>query len=230
MQKETIILSVGGSLIVPDTIDVDFLSHFKKFILTNVDFGRRFVIITGGGKTARHYQRAAKAVSPSLTSHDVDWIGIHSTRLNGELMKAVFDGDVHPRVIANPHEPIDFKENVLIAAGYEPGCSTDYDAVLLAKALGIKTMVNLSNIDFVYTKDPKTNPDARKIESTTWKEFRKIIPDHWDPGLNSPFDPIAARECDALGMEVVVMNGKKLDQLQNFLDKKPFEGTVIRNS
>jgi uridylate kinase len=87
--------------------------------------------------------------------------------------------------------------------------------------------VNLSNIDYVYTADPRTDPSATKIETISWSEFRKLIPSEWDPGLSSPFDPVAAREAEALGLEVAVINGMDLEAFGNYIDGKSFVGTVI---
>ena len=228
MQKthERVVVSVGGSLIVPDQIDIDFLTRFKALILEKVQRGLSFSIITGGGKTARRYQDAAQAVT-SLSSQDLDWLGIHSTRLNGQLLRNIFVGYAHAQVIKNPTIDIDAEEPVIIAAGWQPGCSTDYDAVLIAKNVGATRLVNLSNIDYVYDADPHKNPNAKKIEKISWAEFRKLIPDHWDPGLSSPFDPVAAKEAETLGLEVAIINGAKLDEFSNYLDGKPFVGTVI---
>lgn len=224
--KERIVVSVGGSLIVPDQIDTDFLSRFKALILEKVQRGFTFTIITGGGKTARRYQDAANAVTP-LSPQDLDWIGIHSTRLNGQLLRNIFVGYAHPQVVKNPTIDVESEEPITIAAGWQPGFSTDYDAVLIAKNLGARRLVNLSNIDYVYTADPKKDPNAKKIEKIGWAEFRKLIPDHWDPGLSSPFDPIAAKEAETLGLEVAIINGAKLGEFSNYLDGKPFVGTVI---
>ncbi|MBI5126238.1 MAG: UMP kinase [Candidatus Taylorbacteria bacterium] len=227
--QKLIVLSVGGSLIVPDTIDTEFLTKFKALIEKHIALGTRFVIICGGGRTARNYQKAAQDVT-SLHKDDVDWIGIHSTRLNAHLLRAIFYAHAHPRIIKNPHEDIYFKENILIAAGWRPGFSTDFDAVLIAQHLGATKLVNLSNIDYVYTKDPKKFPDAEKITEISWEKFRKLIPSEWDPGLSSPFDPVAARECEKIGLEVAVMNGKNLEELENYLGSKPFIGTRIANN
>lgn len=224
--EKTIIISVGGSMVVPNEIDTTFLSQFKSLILDYVGRGFRFVLIIGGGKTARRYQQAGNLVTP-LSKDDMDWLGIHTTRLNAHLLRSVFVHQAHPKLVTNPHEDIDWKESILIGAGWRPGCSTDYDAVLIAKNLSITKLINLSNIDYVYTADPRTNPDAQKIEQIGWKEFRTLIPEEWDPGLSSPFDPIAARECEKVGMEVVIMNGNNLDNLRNYLDEKPFAGTKI---
>jgi uridylate kinase len=225
-ERERIVVSVGGSLIVPDAIDTDFLTRFKALILEKVQRGFTFSIITGGGKLSRRYQEAASAVT-KLSQFDLDWLGIHSTRLNAQLFRDIFVGYAHPQVIKNPTIDIEADEPIVIAAGWQPGCSTDYDAVLIAKNLGATRLVNLSNIDYVYDSDPRKNPNAKKIEKTSWAEFRKLIPETWDPGLSSPFDPIAAKEAEAIGLEVAIINGAKLEEFSNYLDDKPFVGTII---
>lgn len=225
-ERERIVVSVGGSLIVPDSIDTEFLARFKTLIIDKVQRGFSFSIITGGGKTARRYQQAAQEVTP-LSAQDLDWIGIHSTRLNGQLLRNIFVGYAHPQVIKNPTIDIESEEPIIIAAGWQPGFSTDYCAVMIAKNLGARRLVNLSNIDYVYDRDPRAHPDAQKIEKTSWAAFRRLLPEKWDPGLSSPFDPVAAKEAEALGLEVAVINGTKLEEFSNYLDDKPFVGTVI---
>lgn len=224
--QERIIVSVGGSLIVPDQIDTDFLSSLKALVLEKIEIGLSFVIIAGGGKVCRRYQEAANSITP-LSQEDLDWLGIHVTRLNGQLLRNIFAEYAHPQVVRDPTMPIDTDKPILIAAGWQPGCSTDYDAVLMAKNLGAKRLVNLSNIDYAYTADPKVDPGAKKIENISWTEFRKLIPEEWDPGLSVPFDPIAAKEAEVLGLEVAIINGAKLDEFSNYLEGKPFVGTVI---
>ena len=225
-ERERIVVSVGGSLIGPDAIDTDFLTRFKALVLEKVQRGFTFSIITGGGKIARHYQDTANAVTP-LSRQDLDWIGIHATRLNAQLLRNVFAGYAHPQVIKNPTIDIEADEPIIIAAGWQPGCSTDYDAVLIAKNIGATRLVNLSNIDCVYTADPRKDKNAKKIERASWAEFRKVIPEEWNPGLSSPFDPIAAKEAESIGLEVAIINGAKLEEFSNYLDGKPFIGTII---
>src|SRR3989344_9407654 len=104
--KERIVVSVGGSLIVPDQINTDFLTRFKALILDKVAKGFTFSIIAGGGKTARRYQDAANAVIP-LSSQDTDWIGIHATPLNAQLLPHIFAGYATQHVVKNPTKDID---------------------------------------------------------------------------------------------------------------------------
>lgn len=229
--QETIVMSVGGSLIVPDHIDTMFLKELKSFIShqTSVQ-GRRFIIITGGGKTARRYADAAKEVS-DLDNEDLDWLGIHATRLNGHLLRTVFKDIAHPVMVTNPDDILDIPKNaqLIVASGYRPGASTDLRAIQIAERVGAQKVINLSNTDYVYTADPKIDPAAIRIEDISWEEFRKLIPATWDPGLSSPFDPIAAREAQTKHIEVACINGRNMEALGNYLDNKEFAGTLIHN-
>lgn len=232
MKKEVskpIVISVGGSLIVPEKVDVDFLKNFKKLIDSEIKKGKRFIIICGGGKTARNYQQAGGLVT-KLRKDEVDWLGIHSTRLNAQLLKTVLLPHTEEFIVNHPiDDKITFNKPILVAAGWKPGRSTDYIAVLLAKRFKAEKLLNLSNIDYVYNKDPRKYPDARQVEKITWKEFRKIIPKKWDPGLSSPFDPIASKEAERLGIEVAVVNGSNVTAIKDAINNKEFKGTLISN-
>jgi uridylate kinase len=228
--KERIIISLGGSLIVPDGIDWRFLKGFKALIETEIGLGYSFILVTGGGRTCRSYIEAASNVT-FVSDEDKDWLGIHTTRLNAQLIRTIFHDHAHPRINTNPHDLEDFyiaKEPILVAAGWRPGHSTDYDAVLLGKYLDAKRIINLSNIEYVYDKDPKEFPDAEKIEEMDWKKFRALVGEEWSPGMNAPFDPIAARLAEQEKMEVAILSGKDLANVKAYLDGEAFKGTVIR--
>lgn len=224
--EETIIISLGGSLIVPEEIDINFLKDFKALVLSHVIQGKKFVIITGGGKTCRKYQNAAKELA-SPTDEDLDWIGIASLKLNAELLRVVFGEYVHGRVVSNLSTNFGLEKPVVIGSDYEPGHSTDWDAVLAAKNVGAKKIINLSNIDYVYDSDPRINPKAKKFEKISWLDYRKLIPKEWNPGLSTPFDPIASKMAEEAGISVMIMNGKPIDNLAKCLNGEKFLGTVI---
>jgi uridylate kinase len=228
-ENETVVMSVGGSLIVPDGIDTVFLTNFKNFVERQIAFhGRRFIIIAGGGKTARRYQDAAATVT-ELDPEDLDWMGIHATRLNGHLLRTIFRDIAHPVMVTNPDEINDIHNGapLIIASGYRPGASTDLRAVQIAINCGATKVINLSNIDYVYSDDPRTNPHAQKLEQTTWEDFMKLIPTEWNPGLSSPFDPVAARAAHTNNLEVAVINGGKISEVEQYLAGTSFMGTRI---
>jgi len=168
-----------------------------------------------------------------LTCDDKDWLGVHTTRLNAHLIKTIFREYAHPRINKNPRTKENLKkhfkkgESIMVAAGWRPGWSTDYVAAILAERLKAKTVINLSNIDYAYTSDPKKNKNAEKIIETGWPEFRKIVGNKWNPGLNAPFDPVASELAETLGLKVIITNGKDINNLNKILNNKKFKGTTI---
>lgn len=228
-KREYIVVSVGGSLLVPEGIDIEFLKNFRTLVLDKTQGGSSFYVIAGGGRLARNYQEAAHDIrgEDGLDREEADWMGIHATRLNAQLLRTVFLEEAQARIVKNPTSRVRPKDNIIVGAGWKPGWSTDYCAVMAAKTLGAKKLVNLSNIDYVYTADPRKNPGAEKIENIGWADFRKLIPSEWDPGLSSPFDPVAAKEAESLGLEVAIINGANLASFSDYIDGNPFKGTVI---
>jgi len=227
MHKNTYIISLGGSLIVPKKgIDYNFLNYFHNFILKRIKEGNKFFIITGGGRTARNYIEAASKVV-KVEDEDSDWLGIHSTRLNGHLIRTIFRNLAYPKIIKNPKLKISINKSIIVAGGWRPGRSTDYMATLLAQKYKIKTIINLSNIDYVYDSDPKINKNAKKYEKISWLNFRKIVGNKWDPGLSAPFDPVASKKCEKLGLEVVILNGNDFNNLEKYFKGRKFKGTII---
>lgn len=229
--RKRIIISVGGSLIIPgESVNTEFLKQLNEFVRAELakDPKRQFFLVAGGGATARKYIEAGReVVGHELTPDDLDWLGVHSTTLNAHLIRTIFRDIAHPKlirhydIIRKAHEP------VVVAAGWKPGWSTDYCATLLCEDYGVKTVVNLSNVEQVYDKDPRKFPDAKALKKLAWGEMRKIVGDKWTPGLNAPFDPIAAQKAEELGVKVVVMSGNNFDNIQKFFDGKSFLGTTI---
>lgn len=219
---DTTIISLGGSIVAPEEIDTDFLRKFKEFVM---GIEGRVALIVGGGKICRNYQQAGKELG--LSDEDLDWVGIHTTRMNAELVRMLFGEDAYESVVVDPSVGAETDKKVIVGAGWKPGWSTDYCSVTLAETLGGKTVLNLSNIKQAYTKDPNKYPDAEPIDTISWGEFRKIVGDEWVPGLNMPFDPIAAKKAQELGLRVAVLEGRDLENISAFLSGKDFVGTLI---
>jgi uridylate kinase len=228
---QKIVMSIGGSLIVPEKgIDTQFLINLNKFIRSELakNKNRQFFLVAGGGQMARRYRDAGEDVlKHRLTIEDLDWLGIHATRLNAQLLRTIFRDIAHPYLIKHYEIIRKVTERVVIAAGWKPGWSTDYDSVLLCEDYGIKEVINLCNVEKVYDKDPKKDPSAKAIDRASWKEFRKIVGDKWTPGMHAPFDPIAARKAQSLGVRVAVLSGYDFNNIKNYFNGKKFVGTVI---
>lgn len=223
------VISLGGSIVAPDAVDTDFVRRFietvRRFLAGGKD--RKLILVVGGGAPARRYQRAYRELSDDPDGDEQDWIGIYATHLNGRLLRAVFADECSDDLVTDPHADIPFTGRVLVAAGWKPGFSTDYDSVLLAERFGGRKVINLSNIKKVYTADPKTNPDAEPVDSMSWDDFRALVGDEWAPGSNLPFDPVAAKKSQEIGLTVVVAEGGNLANTEAILLGADFEGTVI---
>ena len=224
-KAKTVILSLGGSLIVPEEIDTEFLKKFRALILEFIQKGNRTAIICGGGKTCRNYYAAAEQVA-KIKETDFDWIGIASTRLNAELVRSIFGTVAHDKVIDNYDKPVKIKKSIVIGCGHRPGHSTDFDAVLMANSLKAKEIVNLSNIDYVYDKDPRKFPNAKPFKELKWNDLLKLTK-AWKTGMHTPFDPEAAKLAKKSKLKVFIVNGNNLGNVRNVLEGKQYIGTRI---
>jgi len=226
-------LSVGGSILSPDSPDTSLIAEFTNLIGSFLDDfpSDRIICVVGGGGPARVYQEAGRKVLAAQNlqaqSADLDWIGVMATRLNAELLRVSLGALCTDPVVTDPSVKPVFTGRVLVGAGWKPGFSTDFDAVLLAGHFGSDRVVNLSNIERVYSDDPRKNPAAKPFDTISWEEFSKLVGDSWNPGANLPFDPIATRKARENGLVVVAASGRNLPNLDAILRGGKFTGTVI---
>jgi uridylate kinase len=223
------VISLGGSIIAPDDVDERFLKDFVALVrrLLEEDPERRFIFVAGGGGPARAYQKAYRNISGGGRDEEADWIGVMATRLNAQLIRAVMGEWCSQEVVTNPTRAEPLTGRVLVAAGWKPGFSSDNDAVLLAERFHADRVINLSNIEQVYTDDPRKNPDAVPVDRISWADFQAMVGDEWAPGKNVPFDPVASRLAAKIGIQVICASGRNLDNLRKLLRGEPFLGTII---
>ncbi|MCF7907225.1 UMP kinase [Patescibacteria group bacterium] len=226
--KKTLVFSLGGSLIIPqEEINVDFLKKIRELIIDLLKQDYRLVLITGGGGVNRKYNQAAQSIA-KIKDLDLDWLGIAATKLNAEFVRCLFGDLAYPQVLIDPHTKVDNKYNLIVASGWKPGCSSDKDAVLWADNLGASRVFNLSDIDYVYDQDPDKFPDAKPLSELSWGNFLKIVGREWSPRKSAPFGPPASLLAQKLGLEVVILNGRDVENLKKCLASQKFKGTIIK--
>jgi len=220
--EEIIVMSVGGSIIVPDKVHHKFLKELKEIVATDK---RKFVIVTGGGKTARDYIEALReeGIKSYLKQNRV---GIEATRLNAVLLAEFFEKynlDV-PKSIAEVKNLLKHHK-VVITGGFRPGSTSDGTAASIAEAVGSKLFINMTNVPGLYTKDPK-KPGARLIPSITYEKFNRFFKNFEEkPGQHFVLDKQAARIVQKNKIIVVILKGNK--NLRMCLQHRRFVGTVI---
>ncbi len=223
------VISLGGSIIAPDKVDTAFLRQLNEALRTYLieDRSRKIILVCGGGSPARVYQQAMREIREDVDSEELDWLGIRATHINGQLIKAMLSEFCTDNLIIDPTGHINFRGQVLVAAGWKPGFSTDNDAVILAERFEGRLIINLSNIAKVYTDDPKKNPDAKPLDSISWADYRAMVGNQWTPGKSTPFDPIASKRAEKMHMKVVCADGRNIRNTMDILYGRPFLGTVI---
>ncbi len=224
-----IVLSLGGSLIVPEKIDPAWIEDFKKTLERNYkDY--RFIIVCGGGFIAREYISILSFEHKSAKEQSL--AGIMATRMNARLMMQFFGKE------ANHELPFSLKQvknmtskNKVVFCGalrYAPNQTSDSTAAKIAKYL--KTdFVNLTNIDGLYTDNPKTNKKAKFIPEISWKEFEKRAKEiKYKPGQHFVLDQRAAEIIRKNKIKTYIL-GKNNHNIDNFLKNKNFRGTSIKS-
>jgi len=221
------VIALGGSVVRPNRINSRFVRRFRSFLLPFLAKGFRFVIVIGGGSLAREYQRAAKEIV-HVPNEDLDWIGIHATRLNAHLLRTIFRKEAHPVVLDNPEKSLRVGQYRLIfASGWRPGWSTDYIAARLAKRFRARMFVIAGKPAYVYDRDHALYKNAKPIQLLSWRNYRKICGGSWKPGLHAPVDPVAARYAQSRKLCAVVVRGTDLANLRRVFEGKSFRGTVV---
>ncbi|UER67735.1 UMP kinase [Borrelia sp. BU AG58] len=224
------IISLGGGVINPDKINIEYIKNLRNLIFKWIkeDNRRKIILITGGGKTAREYQDSYKKINPEFENDDLDEIGILATKLNAIFISKSMKPVCIDAIVSDPSKDFHFKGNILVASGWKPGFSTDYIAVKFAEKFKSNEIINLTNINQIHDKDPKKFKDAKGLSKITWGELQDIVGNDWEPGSNLPFDPIATKLALNLGLKAYVLNGLDIKNLEKVFNKNDdFLGTII---
>jgi uridylate kinase len=229
MKKRIVVLSLGGSLIVPDDVNVEYLKNFKKAILKNTN-KFKFVIVCGGGSTARKYISALREIGINEKLQSLS--GISATRMNARFMNYFFNinpehGIPHTMKILKKY----IKQQDIIFCGaleYKPNQTSDSTAVSIAKRFHTD-FINLTDIFGLHDKNPKEFKDAKFIPRISWKDFYKMAhKTKFKPGQHFVLDQTASEMIMKYKITTYIL-GKDMKQLDNVLQNKKFKGTIIEN-
>jgi uridylate kinase len=227
MKKEAIVLSLGGSLIIPEEINLPYLKEFKKAILKNIN-RHKFVIVCGGGSVARKYISALREIG--INEKLQSFSGISATRMNARFMNYFFN--------INPEEGIPHtlkllkkyisKEDIVFcgALEYKPDQTSDSTAAQIASSLKC-SFINLTDVPGLHDKNPKEHKDAKLIPKISWEGFNSIIDKiKFKPGQHFVLDQNAAKIIRKNRITTYIL-GKNMNEFDNLLKGKKFKGTTI---
>ncbi|MAG02971.1 UMP kinase [Candidatus Pacearchaeota archaeon] len=226
--KKVIVVSLGGSLIIPDKIDVEFLESFKKVILKNV--GKyKFVIVCGGGKTARNYINGLENQKISRKRYLQSFLGISATKLNARFMTYFFGKNSNkkiPKDMKGVKESLE-KNNVVFcgALRYAGDQTSDSTSAKLARFLH-SDFINMTNVDGLYDKNPRKFRSAKFIAEINHKDFLKMARKiEFHPGQHFVLDQTAAKIIKKYKIRTFILGSVK--ELNNLLNEGHFVGSII---
>ena len=226
MQKA--VISIGGSVLIPGEDDAKYIRKLAD-MLKEVSEEVQIAVVVGGGKMSRYYVEAGRELGGTV--YQLDELGIGITRVNAKLLTVAL-GD-----IANTEIPVKAEEcarlsepgRIAVMGGTEPGHTTDAVAAMIAECLKADRIINASNVDAVYSADPKKDPNAKRFGRMTIQELKDVVGDEHDAGRSYVFDPLGVRIAMENRIDLFMVNGRDLEELRNAILGKDIKGTFVNS-
>jgi len=244
------IIKFGGSIVNPNgKYDDSIIEEFADLVKRS---NERFIFVVGGGKICRFMQDSVQqfldeALGPKSEQKNSarDEIGIATTKINACYVLNYFKKylgkkiKIFPEILIDPTEKVDDSYDVYFVGGWKPGHSTDTDMMLLAKNFKANKVIKISDFEIVKNVKPtellgKSTKEIKDIlensedlENMTWKNLTNLVGSKWIPGLNTPFDPKAAKIGYDLRKNLTLHIGRK-EEISKMLKGEEFRGTVVR--
>lgn len=225
IQTDKVVVSIGGSILIPGNNDSEYITKLADMLKTACN-DAQIAIVVGGGKTARYYAETGRALGGD--DYQLDILGIGATRLNAQLLSLAL-GDMPDKVSEDPEDLASKSApgKIVVMGGTVPGHTTDAVAAMVAKAMKADRIVNATSVDAVYTDDPRKNPDAEKILKMTIDELGELVYKEHGASKSSVFDPLGVKLAKENKMDILIVDGRNIDELRNAILGKPINGTTV---
>jgi len=182
--KRILLKLSGEALMGPEKYGIDppTVTRIAADVKAAVEAGHQVCLVVGGGNIFRGLSAAAKGYDRA----SADYIGMLATVMNAiALQNALENSEVATRVlsampIAALCEPyirrralrhLEKGRVVIFAAGTgNPFFTTDTAAALRASEMGCDVILKGTQVDGVYSADPKTDPEAERYDRLSFME------------------------------------------------------------
>ena len=227
-QGKTFVVSAGGSIFFGRKPDTAAMAKFSETIRRLTAQGNRFVVVAGGGQTARNYVAAGKTLGAN--NYNLDKLGILATRLNASLLIESLEG-AHSQDFTSVEEAAAAIDSgkVAVFGGLMPSFTTDAVAALIAESLGA-TFINLSDVDGVYSADPKKTPRATFYPKLSYDRLISLMKfAKSKPGQKVILDLPCCLILRRSNIRAVIINGHELENFERAVRGEEFTGTVVED-
>ncbi|MCS7132827.1 MAG: UMP kinase [Aigarchaeota archaeon] len=211
----SLIIKLGGHLIsTKEGIQLNLLENYAKLFSRLFD-GGKWCIVVGGGEEARRYIAAARELGIDEASCDL--IAVEITRIHARLLSTILGDKAYQSIPKTLEEIVEFSSHgkIVVSGGLQPAQSTTAVAALAAEALAAKKLIIATDVDGVYTRDPKTNPDAEFLEEVALSRLREILAQSTHhAGEYKLIDSLAMRILERSRIQAIVVNGKRPENVE----------------
>lgn len=230
-----VLLKLSGESLMgndPFGINHDTIISIVKQIKEVADLGVEVGIVVGGGNIFRGVSTQAG----NMDRATADYMGMLATVMNALALKDAFENAgqkarvqsaLSMRQVVEAYarpKAIQYMEEgkiVIFAAGTgNPFFTTDTAAALRGAEMGCEVMMKATNVDGIYTADPKKDPNATRYQAVTFDEaIQKKL---------KVMDTTAFTLCQERNLNIVVFSIQKEGALKRVILGED-EGTLVHN-
>lgn len=224
-----IVIKFGGSVLYKDTmvLNVDKIKEIINAITKLYEEGHKLAIVVGGGKLARVIIQASDVLGHTATFKDI--LAVESTRIHALLIIASLKNQAYlivPRSFEEVAKALS-TDKIVVTGGLQPGQSTSAVAALIAEYWGADLLINLTNVDKVFDKNPKIFSDAKELDKITAEDLMEIISSQEEgPGKYDLFDKVGCEIIKRSRLKVIFTNGHDTNNIFKAVKGEPV-GTLV---
>jgi uridylate kinase len=229
------LLKISGEALAGDKsfgLDYHMVEAFAEEIKAVHALGVQLALVVGGGNIIR----GTAASREGLDRVSADYMGMLATVINALALQDVLEKiGVNTRVmtairmesLAEPYirrraiRHLEKGRLIIFAAGTgNPFFSTDTAGVLRALEIEAQVILKATNVDGIYTNDPRKDPKAILIRELTYQEA--IVKNY------AVMDANAFGLCKANQLPIVVFNINQPGAIKRVLEGDREIGTIVR--
>lgn len=221
-----IVVRVGGS-VVASPLNASLIVRYVNLLKNLKLQGHEVIAVIGGGSLAREFIQLAAELD--LEEAKRDWAAIHVSRLLAQFFVLCL-GEMGCRSV-----PVSLDEaeacmkhgKIVVIGGLHPGMTTDSVAALVGERVRADLLVKGSNVDGIFTKDPKKYSEAEKLDTLKFEDLARILEaNSHKAGINQVIDPEAVKILRKNRLKTIIVNGYDAENLLAAVKGKRV-GTVI---
>lgn len=223
---DKVVISIGGSILIPDKDDSSYIRKLSE-MLRSLVAKQQIVVVCGGGKISRYYANTGRELGGN--TYQLDELGIMITRVNAGLLRIAL-GNLSVEEIpieADRAAQLSSPGKIVVMGGTVPGHTTDAVSAMVAKAWNADRIINATSVDAVYSEDPRKNPNAEKYTKMTIDQLKDIVYSEHGAGNSSVFDPLGIKIAKENQIDIMIVDGRNLEDLENAINGNNFNGTIV---